>query len=99
MTDKIFELKEKRLHPYKKQIISEHTPKTRTKTNKIILHVENLSVSYDKTMALQPLCFDLSSGQTLAVIGTSGSGKTSLANGLIKLTKARGKVFYQNKEK
>ena len=60
--------------------------------------MENLSVSYDKTMALQPLCFDLSSGQTLAVIGTSGSGKTSLANGLIKLTKARGKVFYQNKE-
>ena len=45
----------------------------------------------DKVL-LQPLSFELKSGETLGVIGESGSGKTTLAKALLHLMDASGKV-------
>ncbi|GAB2894672.1 dipeptide ABC transporter ATP-binding protein [Uliginosibacterium flavum] len=42
--------------------------------------------------AVEPLSFQLSPGETLGVIGESGSGKTSLALALLNLTPAQGVV-------
>lgn len=41
---------------------------------------------------LQPLSFDLKSGETLGVIGESGSGKTTLAKALLRLMPAKGSL-------
>ena len=46
---------------------------------------------------LQPLSFDLKSGETLGVIGESGSGKTTLAKALLHLMDASGKVTLNGK--
>ena len=37
-------------------------------------------------------------GQTIGVVGESGSGKTTLGLGLIKLTKAQGKIVFQGSD-
>lgn len=61
-----------------------------------LLKVKNLSVQYPikksfwgKTLesftALQPLSFELKEGESLGIIGESGSGKSSLAHGLCRL--------------
>lgn len=97
MTDNIFELKDGVLSRYQKnEILSEKIYKNKNKTQQI-MQIKNLSVSYDKMLALHPISFNLNKGMTLAVVGASGSGKTSLANGLLRLTKAQGEVFYKNK--
>ena len=63
-----------------------------------VLRVKDLSVSYGDFVALKPLSFKLYPARTLAIVGMSGSGKTSLAMGLLRLTKASGKAYLQGKE-
>lgn len=76
--------------------------------NDVILSVENLSVSYalEHTLfaqtqifhAVQDVSFELYKGQTLALIGESGSGKTTISRALIGLIpKSHGTIRYQGK--
>ena len=44
---------------------------------------ENVSMKYDKEYVLKDISFELKEGETLAIVGKSGSGKTSLVNLLI----------------
>lgn len=63
--------------------------------------VENLSFSYpgSSTEALKGISFDLKAGQTLAVIGPTGSGKTTLINLLLRLYPIeRGRVFIDGRD-
>ncbi len=78
-----------RLPPAEKQTIRSYV----APTNEPILSVKDLSVRYGSFEAVQPLSFDLYEGQTLGIIGESGSGKSSLAQGLMRLIPARGQVF------
>ena len=43
-----------------------------------LLNVENIRKSYGKTEVLKDISFSLKKGEVLAIIGSSGSGKTSL---------------------
>lgn len=73
-----------------------------------VLNVEKISVSYTtgskwsfgkpavKTV-LEPLNFKLHAGETIGVIGESGSGKSSLAYGLTRLIRAQGRVHLGNR--
>jgi ABC-type glutathione transport system ATPase component len=70
-----------------------------------LLSVRNLTLEYRRrrtlasehkeTTALQDVSFDLRAGETLAVVGPSGSGKSSLARCLVLLEKpGAGQILY-----
>lgn len=74
--------------------------------NHTLLKIENLSVNYavgdKKVKAVKNLKFSLHKGDTLGIIGESGSGKTSLAMAIMGLIKSpgevNGNVFYRGKD-
>lgn len=44
-----------------------------------MIHIENLTVLYpDKTKAIDNLSFEISDGESVAIVGANGAGKTSL---------------------
>lgn len=62
---------------------------------KPILQVRNLSVRFGALHVLQNLSFDIATGETVAVIGESGCGKTVLLKNLIGLIHpTRGKILF-----
>jgi oligopeptide/dipeptide ABC transporter ATP-binding protein len=61
-------------------------------TEKPLLSVRHLTVSYGATKVVRDLSFDLQRGQRLALVGESGSGKTSVALALLGLIDAPGRV-------
>ena len=46
-----------------------------------VLQVQNIEKHFGKLQVLQDISFDLEEGQTLAIIGSSGSGKTAGSGG------------------
>ena len=46
---------------------------------------KNVSMKYDKEYILKDISFELKEGETLAIVGKSGSGKTSIVNLLTRL--------------
>lgn len=74
-----------------------------------LLSVRGLSLAYTRrrlvgaaeteTVALQDVSFDLRRGETMALVGASGSGKSSLARCLVLLERpSAGGVFYKSEE-
>jgi ABC-type glutathione transport system ATPase component len=52
-----------------------------------------------ETVALQDVSFDLRKGETLALVGTSGSGKSSLARCLLLLERpSKGRILYHGED-
>jgi peptide/nickel transport system ATP-binding protein len=72
-------------------------------TQKPVISVKNLSISFGKTTVVRGLSFDIAPGRTLALVGESGSGKsvTSLAiMGLLpdRIGRAAGSVMLDGQE-
>lgn len=77
------------------------------KENNVVLKVNNFSVIY-KTQkgplqAVRNVSFELKEGETLAIVGESGCGKSSLARGLLRLfprnlEKASGEIIIDGQE-
>jgi len=67
-----------------------------TDKTKPILVVEDLSVHYDTgkgpAKAVNDVSFSLMPGERLGLIGESGSGKTTMATALMRLTRAPGRI-------
>jgi len=74
-----------------------------------LLSVRELSLEYlrrrmfvserAETMALRSVSFDLHEGKTLALVGPSGSGKSSLARCLVLLEKpSAGRILYRGED-
>ena len=59
-----------------------------------ILRVENIEKNFDNTAVLKDISFSLSEGEALAIIGSSGSGKTPLLRCLNFLEKPSGGRIY-----
>jgi branched-chain amino acid transport system ATP-binding protein len=55
-----------------------------------LLTVENLSAGYGEAVVLRGISFSLAEGQSLAVLGRNGVGKTTLINSIIGVTRYRG---------
>ena len=69
------------------------SPNPCLKTNKVVLEVKQVNVRYKNFWAVKNASFCLRKGETIGIIGGSGSGKTSLANALLRLIPATGKVW------
>ena len=68
-------------------------------TNKKVIEVLNLSKKFDKNIVLQDINFDLCEGESLAIIGASGSGKSVLLKNIIGLLKPdKGSIKINNIE-
>ncbi len=50
-----------------------------------LLQARNLVFRYGGNLALNDVSFDMASGETLALVGPSGSGKSMLARALLRL--------------
>jgi thiamine transport system ATP-binding protein len=60
----------------------------------LMLRIENVSVQFDGTSALDGASLEVASGETMAVLGPSGSGKTTLLRVVAGLQSAdRGRVL------
>ena len=63
------------------------------------LSVRNLTKTYEGTIVLNDLSFDLLDGEFLSILGPSGCGKTTLLRILIGLEKAdSGNIFKEGRE-
>src|SRR5215212_2526228 len=55
-----------------------------------LLRVESLSAGYGEAVVLDGISFSLGEGQTLALLGRNGTGKTTLINTLAGATRRHG---------
>lgn len=88
-------------------VISDSADRVSQESNEIVLSVKNLSVYFRvktpylwKTpvyiKAVDGLSFDLFSGGTLAIVGESGCGKSTVAKSIMRLlTESRGEITMQ----
>jgi peptide/nickel transport system ATP-binding protein len=65
-----------------------------------LLEIRDLHVSYGNDMVLNGLNLDLADGETLALIGESGTGKTTLGMSIMRLAEARieGSIRYNGED-
>lgn len=60
-----------------------------------VLQVKNLDVEFDRETIIKNLSFNLSEGESLAIIGPNGSGKTTLLRALIGAISFTGEVQWK----
>ena len=66
---------------------------------KIVIKVSNLSKSFNRNIVLKNINFELLEGESLAIIGASGSGKSVLLKNIIGLLKPdKGSIKINNTE-
>lgn len=53
--------------------------------SKPAIHIDDLSVNYGQTPALTGVCFDVSEGEYLGIIGPNGGGKSTLLKAILGL--------------
>ncbi|PUB31536.1 peptide/nickel transport system ATP-binding protein [Promicromonospora sp. AC04] len=67
-----------------------------------LLCVEGLSVAYGRTEVVSDVSFSLERGESLALIGESGSGKSTIARSVLRLLPdggaARGRVEFEGRD-
>ncbi|MFL5188293.1 MAG: ABC transporter ATP-binding protein [Microvirga sp.] len=64
-----------------------------------ILKVENACKTYDDYPALKNVSFELMKGETLAVVGVSGSGKSTVSKAILRLIEAdSGKALWKGRD-
>ena len=56
----------------------------------LLLEIENLSAGYGEAVVLNGVSLSLNEGQTLALLGRNGTGKTTLMNTLAGATRQHG---------
>jgi ATP-binding cassette subfamily C protein len=69
-----------------------------SKSKKINISIQNLGFSYNEDKeVLKNISFDINSGEKVAIIGASGSGKTTIAHIISGFySKSSGDIFYNN---
>ncbi len=63
------------------------------------ISLENVSLSYDHTPALKNISFEAKKGDSIALVGDSGAGKSSLVNLLVRFyDPSSGKILINNSD-
>ena len=89
---------------YTKKLIDQNNKLKKSKRKKIvkankILRIENLELSIKGKHILQNISFKILEGETIGIIGQSGSGKTTISRCIIGFYKNYdGKIHYKGKE-
>lgn len=63
--------------------------------NDVMLSVEGLTVTVNKTNLIEDIGFEVKRGDVLAVIGPNGAGKTTLFRALLGMTPYQGKITWK----
>ena len=67
-----------------------------------LLQVEHLTVAYGKSQVVTDVSFTLNRGESLALIGESGSGKSTIARAILRLLpdggRADGSIRFEGQE-
>ena len=85
--EKALERMEKIDAPDKEKEASKIKFETSVKSGYDVLHIENLSKSYDNNKLFSNLNFDLKRGEKVALIGENGRGKTTLLKIILNVVK------------
>jgi len=76
-----------------------HLPSNPNPTRRPLLKIERLSVDFGRLKVLRDIDIEIPRGQTLAVIGESGCGKTVLLKTIIGLLRpTRGSVYFDGQD-
>ena len=59
-----------------------------------LLQIDNIAAGYGEAQVLQNISFSLKEGEALALLGRNGTGKTTLINTIIGLTRRRGGTIH-----
>lgn len=57
-----------------------------------VLSVRNLSVSYKEKSVVKNVSFDLRSGESIALVGESGCGKSTILRAVMRILPDQGRV-------
>jgi len=64
-----------------------------------ILEVNNLTVTYGKSVAIRDISIAVPEGNIVTLIGANGAGKSTVLNAIIRLTPAKeGNIIYQGED-
>ena len=96
LTDKIYYMNQGKLEK-KSPFVPNLIPRISSSSDKEVLKVQDLSVSYKQGQVVAPCSFSLKSGENLGILGESGSGKTTLCKAINALIPATGQVFIHQK--
>lgn len=78
---------------------STKTPHAPIEPSDTILNVDGLHVTFERQNVLRNICLSIPRGQTVAVIGESGCGKTVLMKSMIGLVRpTQGKILFDGKD-
>lgn len=71
---------------------------SRKQSNKKVIEVKNLNVSFGDEKILDKVSFDIKKGEIVAIIGPNGAGKTTLFKAMLGLTPFEGSIKILGKE-
>lgn len=65
--------------------------------NNVLLKCSNVSMNYDKRLAVENVNFNVCKGDYLCIVGENGSGKSTLMKGILGLMKLNsGEILFKN---
>jgi branched-chain amino acid transport system ATP-binding protein len=67
-------------------------------SDKPLLHVHNLSVSYGKIKAVRGISFEVYEGQIVALIGANGAGKSTTLRAISRMVAYSGHVAFKGQD-
>jgi branched-chain amino acid transport system ATP-binding protein len=60
-----------------------------------MLKLENISVYYNKALAIDNISIEIKKDEAVCVLGSNGAGKTSLLNAIFNIVHKTGRVFFK----
>ncbi len=63
-----------------------------------MLRVENVTVYYNRALAIENVSIEVADREAVCVLGSNGAGKTTLLNAIFNIVPKQGRVFFKDVE-